>query len=157
MAYGNVAVQQKKDVFAEAIRDPSIIGLGVSLEAGVRPPTLVKRDEFPSRAGKEVVITETILRQTTYKTKSVTLIRPVLKAEAAMWRFEGSDGDEFSAKMKDPDYIEVLKSKTTGIPLAIGIEMIIEFEYKQEKIDGVWHNTEVSVRRVLSPKAGPTD
>lgn len=153
----NVAPNQKKNLFAEAYKDPAIRGIGVTIRSGKKPKNLVPREEFQNRVNKEEIIKETVERQTVYKTKSVTLIRPVLKAQAAMWRFREASGNEFSAKMKDPDYIEALESKRTGIQLAIGIEMLIEFEYKQENENGQWVDEEISVRRVLSPRAGPSD
>jgi hypothetical protein len=66
-----------------------------------------------------------------------------------MWRFD--DGTEFSAKMKDADFLNALEHGATGMELKVGNEMKIQFEKKQEKRDGVWHEIEVNAVKVYEP------
>jgi hypothetical protein len=145
------AVELRQEVYREARKDPVIRGLGTAPRIGQVPTTVVPRDEFQTRAGIDQVVVESVERKTEWKLDfPVVIIRSYSKGEERRWRFEHG-GSEFSATMKDPDFLAAIKSGHTGVEIGEGIEMRVDLRIKMERIGGVWHEKERDVMRVVYP------
>lgn len=151
----NVAARQKGELFAQLERDPAIRGARMSPSHTWKPPLIVPRAEFAERSNSVVVEQEAIERRTVKARERVILLTAKLEPKQLTWRFADLDGEPFSAKMKDADFIGKLASPHTGIELRIGLEMDIEMETKQDLIGGFWVNKERAVTKVFSPLLTP--
>lgn len=83
----------------------------------------------------------------------VVLLTAQLQAKKLMWKFADADGEPFSARMSDPDYLAALKTGRTGTELKIGIIMDVDIEISQETTDGVWIARGREIVKVYSPLA----
>jgi hypothetical protein len=147
----NTALEERRQIFREAERDPHIKGLGATGKPGKRPDTIVPRSEFADRAG-EVTKVETVERRTKVTTMRVTLVRPVLKNEERAWKFQFGSMPDFGATMKDHAFLAALADGRVGLPLRVGTEMEIEIETKEEREGDIWAVKERSVLKVLKPQ-----
>lgn len=148
----NVAAEEKKTIFRELERDPAIAGVGATDQPGIRPNMIVPRAAFPAMAGVDQVETETVDRRTVRRTLTVALISPVLKPGDRMWRFQHGSDPEFSAKIKDAEFLDALRTGRTAVPLKFGVEMELQLEITEERVQGVWTVKERNVLKVLSPR-----
>lgn len=151
----NVAARQKGELFAQLERDPVICAAGMSPSHTWKPPMLVPRADFAMRSSAKSIQQETIERRTVTKRISVILLTAKLEPKKLTWRFADEDGEPFSAKMNDADFIQRLGSHHTGIELRIGLDMEIELEMKQDLIGGVWMDTAKTVTKVFRPVLTP--
>ncbi|MBL8648863.1 MAG: hypothetical protein JNL35_00470 [Sphingopyxis sp.] len=148
-----VPVGLKQEIFSEASRDDKITGLGATPIIGRPPPALIiPRASFPAYRGDDLVVQEeTVERRTTWKYDyPVAIVRSYSKAEERRWRFEHG-ATEFSATMRDPDFLAAIKSGHTGVEIGEGVELRVDLRIKEEKIGGVWHEKELDVMKVLWP------
>ncbi|UAJ11840.1 hypothetical protein [Polymorphobacter megasporae] len=149
----NVASAQKQRLYAQAEADSSVIGVGATTSFTERPPVFVPRSEFARRAGIVKVEIETTRVRTITRRENVILLTPQLRAKKLVWKFADADGNLFSAKMADLNFINALQAGSTGTDLRIGIVMDVDIEMKQEMFDGVWLTQSFEVVRVRSPAA----
>lgn len=151
----NVANRQKRQLFVELEREPVIVGAGAFPSHTVKPPIVLPRSEFVTRAGVISVSNETIQRRTMTRRMNVILLTAKLEPKQLMWRFADDTGEPFSAKMTDPKFIQALEEGRTGGDLKIGLMMDIELETKQESVSGFWSDNAKSVTHVYSPTLPP--
>lgn len=151
----NVAAKQKADLFICLEREPVITAARASPSHTWKPPLVVPRSEFATRAGVTVLHHDVMDRRTIRKRMSAVLLTAKLEPKELTWRFADENGEPFSAKMKDIDFINRLNAKHTGLELRIGFDMEIEIEAKQELVGGVWVNRERAVTKVLRPSLPP--
>lgn len=146
---GKVAAPQVQRMYRELERDPAIKGVGVTTTPGKRPDVIVPRQEFPRKAGHGEIREETIAKRTVPQTVHATLIRPVLVEDSARrWRFKSGQA-EFSANMKDQDFLQRLLTGALPVPMVMGIEMDIELETTEELRGGVWVAVQRDIVRVV--------
>lgn len=115
----------------------------------------VPREQFASRSGLWMADDNAIAdpdSQTITDTWNVILIKPTLVPEPRRWRF-AKDGLEFSALMKDQDFLNAIHNKSLSVTLAEGIRMKIEVKYREQYGDDGWVAVIGSHRitRVLHP------
>lgn len=155
MEKNKCAVELRQEVYRQSRKDPIIQGLGTTRITAQRPAIVIPRQEFDRRAGVEQVVEETIEQRTEWKRDyPVVIIRPYSKAEPRRWRFEHG-GREFSATMRDPDFLAAIKDGHTGVEIGEGVEMQIDLRIKMERIGGIWHEKELDVMRVTYPVISP--
>ena len=53
--------------------------------------------------------------------------------------------------MRDPNFLAAIKSGHTGVEIGEGVEMRVDLRIKMERIDGVWHETDLDVMKVAYP------
>lgn len=153
-----LASKQRKAVFQELERDPSIKGVGVTDRPGKKPSLIVPRSQFAERAGQDVkVIEEDVKRRTRPVRKTATLVSPVLKDAERTWRFQDGDEPEFGAVMKDHTFLEGLKVRDIEFPLGLGVEMVFDMEIKEELEGGIWVEKSRTIIEVISPKRRKLD
>ncbi len=152
------ARKEREAIFRELERDPGILGAGVTSRQGERPFIIVPRSEFSERSGQSATVDlDDAKRRTTTETVPVTLISPILKDAERRWRFQIGSLPEFSATMKDHDFLEGVAKGDFPLPLRIGVEMEIELETKEEFEGELWVVKERSVIRVISPARKRSD
>jgi hypothetical protein len=148
------AVELRNEVFRQSQLDPIIEGLGTTPLAERKPAIIVPRSEFSVRSGVDKTVIESVERRVDWKYDyPVVIIRSYSKGEERRWRFEHG-GREFSATMKDPNFLAAIKSGHTGVEIGEGVEMRIDLRIKMERIGGVWHEKESDVMRVVYPVIG---
>jgi len=76
-----------------------------------------------------------------------------LEAVVASWRFQHGSMPEFSAEMRDKDFLRAFEENRIDLPLKIGAEMDIELESEQHFEGGVWVVKKRAVIKVFSPAA----
>jgi hypothetical protein len=145
-----LAQEQKVEIYREVARDPSIRGIGVGTEHGKRPAAVVPRSEFNMRAGSPIGEV-TVEKRTHSSTIKVVLIRPTLKGTPRSWSFQQGSLPEFSAKMKDEEFLQAIEEGRVSIPLRVGIEMEIELKAIEQKEGEVWVVKEREVTKVYRP------
>lgn len=148
-----VAVALKNEVFIAAGMDERVKGIGVGPKIGRPPETLiVSRNRFNEHSGSvPIMLEEASETRTSYRDAvPVTIIRPYSKAEERRWRFEDRRG-EFSATMRDPIFLEALRTRHTGIELGEGVQMRVNLRIREERIGNVWHEREYDVLKVVEP------
>lgn len=149
---GGAGAQSRARIFEEARNDPAIKGIGSTCTPGKRPENIIPREEFlelstpthPIEIGSRYRQNKEIL--------PVTIIRPYLKAKEAKWRFQYGSMPEFSATMKDKEFLKALEDGEISFPLKVGSEMEIELVTEQVFKGGVWKTQNRTVVKVLSPK-----
>jgi hypothetical protein len=146
-----VAQEHKREMYRQLEREPAIKGVGATPIPTERPAKIVTRPEFGTRADMGRIEESTTDSRTIWKYDyPVVLVRPVLKAEERRWRFQHGDR-EFSATMKDKEFLDVIGSGHTGLELGEGLEMRIDLRIKEEKVGGVWVIKEEAITRVVWP------
>jgi hypothetical protein len=154
MQRNRVAVEHKQEVYRQAEREPVIRGVGVTSDPHQRPQYLVKRSDFPDRAGVGFIEEETVEARTEYKYDlPVVVIRAIMLGEPRRWRFQHG-AEEFSATMQDKDFLAAIKSGHTGVEVGEGVEMRVDLKIPMEKVGGVWREKERFVTRVVWPVPG---
>jgi hypothetical protein len=146
-----VAGQPKRELFREIERDPSIIGVGASINHGDRPADIVPRAEFKQRAGEAVEMGDDDRRRTVVSELDVVLVSPVLKDAERSWRFQHGALPEFGATMKDHDFLEALNAGRIDVPLRPGVAMRIQLQSKEVFQGGIWAVTDRAVIKVIQP------
>lgn len=146
---GKVATSEIQRMYRALERDPAIKGVGATTTPGKRPAIIVPRQSFPQKAGHGEVKIETVTKRTVPQTLHVTLIRVVLVEDGGRrWRFKTGQ-TEFSANMKDQEFLQRLLTGATPVPMVTGIEMDIELETTEELRGGVWVATQRDVTHVV--------
>lgn len=151
----NHAIRLKKEIITAADRDERVTGVGATPKIATPPSSLIiprtQFQEHGSEAPKDEPV-ETRFR--VEENERVVIVRPYSKAEERRWRFEGRRG-EFSATMRDPIFLEALRTGHTGIEIGEGIEMRVDLRIKEELVDGEWEEKEFEVTRVVHPNVNP--
>lgn len=144
---------QSRRFFKSLEHDPSIAGVGVSEQRGVRPATIIPSTEFAQRGGLWA-IEEDEKERTLRPVLDVTLISPVLLSRPRAWTFRPEGLPEFTATMKDRRFLAALDDDHVRERLRTGIPMTIRLEVKEKKVDGDWvpQRKGRSVTEVISPK-----
>jgi hypothetical protein len=150
-----IAEQHRRQIYEEVQRDPSIKGLGTSGVPGKRPEIIIPRSEFPRLAGPQALVEQAPETRIVDREVTLTLIRPRLKAEVASWRFQQGTMPEFSAEMKDRDFLDAMAAGRLPLQLQIGIEMKAILSSEEHFEGGVWVAKKRSVTKVLSPRPTP--
>lgn len=133
-----LAKEHSEQLYREIDRDNSIKGVGATTAPGEKPATIINRDQFKARGGHPEIVVE--LSETRSKTamQAVTLVSPVLAADAKRkWRFKAND-IEFSAGVADTKFVNDLIKGKLRVVMKGDIQMIVEIKTDEEKIDGVW-------------------
>ena len=153
----DLAQQCKREMFRQPDRDDQIRGLGIGRTYDVRPALVVPRTEFPLRyGGGKIVELGPEFRYEEKFESPVVIVRSHSKAKELMWRFD-SDMGEFSAKMKDKEFLEDIRAGHTGLEIGEGVEIEIDLKTKLDKKDGVWTVTERTIERVHRPRKRQTE
>lgn len=136
-------------VYAELQRDPSVSGVGVSFQPGVRPTIIVPRSEFENRAGNIEIVTETRVTRITPSRVTLTLTSPALSDDDNKWRFRFA-GKTLWALMDDEDFRARISPGSNSAPkMLIGIEMDVDLESHEElQENGTWKVIDHHVVRV---------
>lgn len=146
-----IAEQQRQEIFEEVQRDPAIKGIGATGVPGKRPEVVIPRSEFQRFSRPDEVVEEYLESRTVEREVTLTLIRPRLKAEVASWRFQQGTMPEFSAVMKDRDFLDAMAASRLPINLHVGIEMTVVLASEEVFEGGVWVAKKRSVTKVVSP------
>jgi hypothetical protein len=145
-----IAEDQKRRIFLEIEKDENITGIGSTQEPNTKPDVIVPRSEFKERSSEPLPPPEfEPTRRSRYEMMTVVLISPILKNADRSWRFQMGSMPEFGAAMKDQAFLETVLTGQTALPLRAGLEMDIQLETKEERIDGLWTVKERSVARVF--------
>lgn len=148
-----LAQQHKQELYKQPQRDERIIGFGIGPVYDVRPPLVIPRAEFPGRSGGgETVAISPEVKYDDRLDYPVVIVRSYSKAEERMWRFNSAMG-EFSAKMKDREFLEAIRTGHTGIEIGEGVEIRIDLKTRLQKTGDVWTVAERTVERVYVPRA----
>lgn len=145
------AMRLKQDIYRAADADPRIKAIGSAPRIG-RPPDqlIVPRSDFEIHNPIDAV-SEPVETRTTYRSNErVAIVRPYSKGEERRWRFENERG-EFSATMRDPIFLEALRTRHTGIEIGEGVEMWVDLRVKEDLIGEEWVEREIDVLRVVKP------
>jgi hypothetical protein len=146
-----VAAEIKREIYRQAEREPAITGISATRNQWEKPAVIVPRSSFVERIGHVEMVEETVARRDVWRRNyPVVVVRPYSKAEERRWRFE-HQGKEFSATMRDRDFIEAIRSGHTGVEVGEGVEMRIDLRIREEKIGGLWHEKAWDVMRVVFP------
>lgn len=142
-----------KRFFATIERDPAISSIGVS-EGRNQPLAIsVPSSDFAARSGLWS-LDEHIDERTSERRLDVTLLRAPLENAPRKWRFRHDEtGQEFSAKMRDEQFLQALEDGEIDENLRIGITMTIQVSLKERLVKGEWLPVETSwvVLNVLHP------
>lgn len=151
MERNKCAVELRREIYRQAERDSTITGIGSTPKVGQKPKVIVPRSEFRQRSGGGEITEQLIEQRTIWKRDyPVTIVRSYSRAEERRWRFE-HDGAEFSATMRDPDFLAEIKGGHTGIEIGEGVEIRIDLRIKEELVDGLWNVKEQDVMKVIHP------
>jgi hypothetical protein len=153
---GNIAREQRQELYRELSRDPAIKGVGVSPKPSVRPSLIVPREEFKRMSGSAVE-ERVIERRSKSERLKVTLISPILKGAPRSWRFQYGTFPEFGAVMKDQRFLDAIEQGRIAFSLRAGIEMEVEMETKEEFEGGVWVVKERAITEVYNPAGSGRD
>lgn len=154
MQRNQVAVGHKQELYRQARREPKIKAIGVTEVPGLRPTYLVKQSDFVAMSGAVAIVEETPDKKTEWKLDyPVIIVRAVMKSEARTWRF-AHGADEFSAVMKDKDFLAAIKTGHTGVEIGEGVEIRIDLKVKLERHDGIWTEKERTVEKVILSAGG---
>ena len=85
----------------------------------------------------------------------VTLISPVLVGNPRSWKFKPEGLPEFSAVMRDQQFLDALEQNDVRERLRTGIRMTVRLEVKEVKVRGEWQVKKRggrSVTEVITPK-----
>jgi hypothetical protein len=147
---GKVAKAPVQQIYRELERDTAIKGVGASTVPGVRPPNIVPRDEFQTRAG---LVSEADNRKPSKRAKitkeRVTLISPVLLPRDRSWKFYAPQYGEFGAKIKDEKFLDSILSGKRKISMRVGIQLDVELETIEERIGHVWLVKDRTIKNVI--------
>ena len=131
-----LAQEHVKDVYKTLETDPAIKGVGASAEHRIRPDVIIPRSEFSARSkGQESLAAPSGKRSDTIRT-TLTLVKPVLASGNRPWRFLSEI--EFSAYILDTDTLDSILQGRVQIPMISGIQMDVDLEIIEAKIDGIW-------------------
>lgn len=140
----------RSEVYSAGESDSRVRGIGAAPRIQ-RPPDKLIMPRSNFEAYHEVYADEPMEVRTTFRLdQRVTIVRPYSKGEERRWRFEGSMG-EFSATMRDPAFLEALRSRHTGIEIGENIHMRLDLRVKEELVNGEWVEKEFDVVRVIEP------
>ena len=133
----SVELQRQSARFWGVMQDePAFSQLDVLNGYDRAPLYRVPRSEFAERSGiwsgDAEDISDSIERRVA--TWDVVLVKPVLVPEQRRWTF-ARDGIEFSALMTDISVLQAIHDRTLPLPLAEGVGMKIEVQYR-ERFDG---------------------
>lgn len=154
-------LQKREMEFYEILQEePAYKAIEVIRPYGAGSVYRVPREEFASRSGlwmSENDVVADPASQTITDTWDVVLIKAVLVPEPRRWRF-AKDGLEFSALMKDQDFLNAIHDKTLLVKLAEGIRMKLEVKYREQYTEEGWipvvgSHRVTKVRNPLPPRA----
>lgn len=129
--------EKKREFYRELERDTSITEVGVS-EGRDNPPAIrVPRNQFPERGGLWA-LQENEVERTNYEVLPVTLVSPMLVPAKRAWTFESEGRGEFTATMKDEDFLKALEQDHVKEHLRVGIKMKIRLKIEEKNVGGVW-------------------
>lgn len=145
---------RRQKFFKKVERDNAITETGVSAVHGDRPIISVPRNQFAERSGVWQILADDEQERTIYPVVDVVLISPVLVPIPRAWRFQPEGLPEFTAIMKDRNFLSALEHNHVRERLRIGIKMTLRLEVKEKKLDGGWimKHKGRSVIEVISPK-----
>ncbi|MGB7127168.1 MAG: hypothetical protein WBD42_10120, partial [Methylovirgula sp.] len=149
-------VEHRQKFFGTIERDKSITGAGISEGHHDEPIILVPRNQFAERSGLwQILPPDDPQERTTHPILDVTLVAPALVSTPRAWTFKPAGLPEFTATMKDRNFLAALEHSHVREQLRVGIQMTIRLEVKEKMVDGTWtvkHGGR-SVIEVISPKA----
>lgn len=148
----NVAALQKRELFVHLERDRAIVSAGAVLSHTEKPRLVVPRTEFVTRAGIVTVESVSAQNRTVERRIKVILLTAKLEPKQFMWRFADEEGEPFSAKMVDPDFIEGLQRHRTGVDMKIGLEMDVLVKSDEQLFGDRWVKGNQRITRVYSPQ-----
>jgi len=138
--------EHARKIYTQIEKDPAIVGLGVSPGADKKPLEIVPREKFHEKATKPLVEVD-IKRRASTKDVYVKVIKPVLIEGKGHWRFAIED-IRFGAKVKDEDFVNNLLHGRLDIKMQSGIELFVQLETIEEKLEGVWRIKEWNILKV---------
>lgn len=156
MLKGGVGAQPRARIFSEAQNDSAIKGIGSTSKLGKRPEKIIPREKFPELSTITPSSDVDMKERQNKEILPVTIIRPYLKAKEAKWRFRYGTMPEFSATMRDKDFLKAMEDGGISFPLRVGSEMEIELVTEQVFKGGVWKIKSRTVTKVLYPKLSPS-
>ncbi|NVN88612.1 MAG: hypothetical protein HXX15_21240 [Rhodopseudomonas sp.] len=155
-AQKNPEVETRRKKFFRMIeKDTAITAAGLTESRDSTPLVMIPASQFAEKSGLWAISDDQPTERVIYPTLEVTLIAPVLLPIPRSWRFQPEDGlPEFTAKMKDMQFLEALKSDHVKERLRTGIKMTVRLKVKEQKIGDVWVTKRGgrSVVEVIHPK-----
>lgn len=162
------AAAATRALYVEVEKDTAITGVGASPSPEIEPEIIIPRSEFRRLSSQAQPTEEEIERRTTPTRQTLTVIKPVLLVGDRHWQFS-VDGVTFGAPVRDQEFLERLLSGNLMIPMVTGVEMDVEMDVIEEKIDGVWQIRSRAITKVhrvgapavrqesLFPRSSPRD
>ncbi|WP_267386511.1 hypothetical protein [Sphingomonas sp. GC_Shp_3] len=147
--------ESSRQIFREVQKDPAIKGVGVTSTPGKIPDFIVPRELFEYARGEHIAEIITPKSRVELEELRVTVKKLRLEAVVSSWRFQYGSLPEFSAEMRDKDFLRAFGDGRIDLPLRIGTEMVVELETEQQFIGGVWVTHKRVINRVLWPRSTP--
>ncbi|WP_375194767.1 hypothetical protein [Sphingobium sp.] len=154
MLKNDIAKASTRQIFKEVQRDPAIVGVGVTAHHRTKPAVLIPRSDFGRASGEGREVENLVKARVGSERMRVTLKKPRLEAVVSSWRFQHGSLPEFSAEMRDREFLRAFEEGRIDLPLRIGTEMDVELETEQEFEAGVWVIKKRSITKVYAPRAG---
>ena len=149
---GEEAVEQ---LYRELERDRAITGVGATTVPEKRPVAVVPREEFGVRSSAAVEDEETVTRRTVNDHIEVVVIRAHLVNDTnKRWRFASPYG-EFSATIKDQEFLDDALSGAARIPLVSGLKLDVLVRITEDKVGDLWQATDHAIVRVYGYERPP--
>ncbi|WP_137679621.1 hypothetical protein [Aurantiacibacter suaedae] len=151
--------KHKKEMFRQAQRDRSIVGLGSGVpdRENWRPNLIIPRNRFAEGDGLFELQEEEPEEKPVYQTLDVILVSPNLDNPRLTWVFrqEGIPGT-IKAAMADEGFLEALEKSQVREEFHSPIHMKIKLKIEQFLKDGEWlvKRGGTSVIEVISPAVG---
>ncbi|WP_143071478.1 hypothetical protein [Tranquillimonas rosea] len=140
-------------VYEALEKDRKVVGAGSTSNREGKPSRVVRRDQFP--LGHDTELEEEPEQRTTTEQIELTLIRPILSNDTSRrWGFQSKYG-AFGAPIKDQAFLNAMADGALDLPMAEGIQMVVEIEISEEREGQVWRPTDRIITRVIEVKPPP--
>lgn len=146
------AAEAEKEQFSrEVSRAEQVETIGVSLDPLSIPkllfPSQVHRDYLEREWSDEGLFRDRILYR-----REVILVSPVLDYAERAWRFREPGMPEFSAVMRDKQFLEAMGRGAIHEELRFGIAMTVDIEVREKRFGETWIPKKRNIVRVHAPK-----
>jgi len=146
--------ERRRQMVRAVETDPSITSIGVSTVPRMEGPIpKITRDQFPSYGASAPKERPKADKETTIQNRvRVKVIRATLRPGETKprWRFSSGDG-EWSADIEDEEFVWAINADQTGLHLAVGQEMVVDFAIDQRFVEDAWNEENRRILRVRSP------
>jgi hypothetical protein len=146
------ARKRVEEVFRTLDDDPSVSGIGVGARPAEKPAFIVPKKDFSQIYHRSTIIQEESKKRRRVSRETLNLVSPILVEGDRKWRFSFHEG-QFSAQIKDADFLTAVLSGTSGLEMMAGIQLDVELERREEFDGKVWVIKESIIRKVFSVKS----